>query len=162
MRGPCPYSAGTDRAVGASRGSDSACRPICHAPESESSAIIEPTTRSGQPVPLANTPRAASMTATLPMASVRLQIQTERVAVAFAEQAKHHRHEQISQQREETDDAHSMRIGHSAEEYVVNRDAQNPRSEQSQGRALQQRGPCPPSQRHPGRAKADGIVGGVP
>jgi hypothetical protein len=49
------------------------------APEGPSPPMTVATIMSGQPVPVPNTPSAASSTAALPMASLREQIQTERM-----------------------------------------------------------------------------------
>ena len=46
--------------------------------------MIAATIRSGQPVPVPNTPAAAASTARLPMASLRVQIQAERMLASPA------------------------------------------------------------------------------
>jgi hypothetical protein len=70
------YSAGT--ATGW-RSSASDCRTTAAAPCNASAAMIAATTMSGHPVPVPNTPRAASNTARLPSTSLRVQIQAERM-----------------------------------------------------------------------------------
>ena len=60
------------------RRSSCACRMICSAELTNSPAIAPATITSGQPVPLPQTPSAATITATLPMASLREHSHTER------------------------------------------------------------------------------------
>ena len=63
----------------ARRRSARAWSTICQPPEMPKPAMIAATMTSGQPVPVPNTPAAASSTARLPIASLREQIQTERM-----------------------------------------------------------------------------------
>src|SRR3546814_6199313 len=62
-----------------SRCSARACRMIWAAPHSDRPAITAATTTSGHPVPVPNTPSAANTTATFAIASLREQIQTDRM-----------------------------------------------------------------------------------
>ena len=61
------------------RSSPRAWRTICHPPLMLRLAMMAATIRSGQPVPVPNTPAAAASTARLPIASLREQIQTDRM-----------------------------------------------------------------------------------
>jgi len=68
------------------RRSSAACRRICTAPDRASVAMMPATTTSGQPVPVPNTPRAATSTATLPITSLR--VQSFRPLLKLADQAE--------------------------------------------------------------------------
>src|SRR6185437_4746743 len=56
-----------------------AWRTILRPPDRPRAPMIAATITSGHPVPVPNTPAAASITARFPMASLREQIQTERM-----------------------------------------------------------------------------------
>ena len=72
------YSAASGIRLGR-RSSPRAWRTICQPPLIPSAAMTAATMMSGQPAPEPKTPAAASSTALLPMASLREQIQTERI-----------------------------------------------------------------------------------
>jgi DNA invertase Pin-like site-specific DNA recombinase len=74
------YSAATPTGVTRSaRSSPHACTTICHPPHRPSPPMVAATITSGQPVPVPKTPIAANVTARLPAASLREQIQAERM-----------------------------------------------------------------------------------
>jgi hypothetical protein len=58
------------------------CRSTSRAPCNARHAMMAATIRSGQPVPVPNTPSAASRTARLPSTSLREQIQTDRMLLS--------------------------------------------------------------------------------
>ena len=66
-----PYSAGTAMGCPAPCSSRRACRMTMDAPCSAKLAMMAATTTSGQPVPVPNTPNAASSTARFPSTSLR-------------------------------------------------------------------------------------------
>ena len=121
------------------------------------------TTRSGHPVPVPNTPAAASSTARLPTTSfARANPGRPHIGIAFPEGPKQCERRGVGDQRRDANRAHREGARQCPVQRVPDDRGDHPQPEGAHGRALRQRRTRAITQRHADNQEADGVVRAVP